>query len=671
LLYVQAIERSAREQRPAPPRRHRGWLWAVVTVLAGAVLLFCYLRIAGGTEVNADADGLVLQASDMLHGNWLLHNWWDTDVSFITTELPEYMLVTKVAGLRPEIVHISAALTYTALVLLAAFVARGRARGAEGVVRALIAAGIMLAPQPTWTTPVLLGSPDHVGTAVPLLLLLLLLDRAPPRRARAYWFFPACIGVCILTTALLAAVIVGDALAEVVGVVPLIIACLLGAVRISLVRAVRALLAWRARARGDGERAPAAAVSATEYGGSAAGYGASVNEYGASANGYETSATEYGAVTGEAVVPAAVSSTADDTTAEDERRVAAASAVSDTSWRTVFFLVLLAASAAAALPVASYANKWIIRHGGYHLGPERYGQLPWHAIVKNAPVVWQSFLALFGADYVGVKDGWVGFAFVHFIGVAIVIAGIVFAVWRLVVPGRRARAGDLIADFLVIAVLVNIAAYFAFVLPVNIYSAHEIGPVAAFGAALAGRMLGGPLLRLRRAPRQSAEEPGDRPSSRLPWAGRDRRRGFPVLVPVLAAWLACYAVLLGVAAAIPQGAPQDSTLAVWLDRHHLYNGLASYWEASSVTVNSNGKVTMLAVGIHGWNRRLAADKWETDLRLNNAAAFRADFIVVGPDRIVPSKLAIMQFGKPVQTYHYGPYTIMVWNKNLVGELNKI
>src|SRR5579864_2656813 len=91
-------------------RRMRTW-WAVATVLAAAVLMFCYLRVAGATQVNSDGAGLVLQASDMLHGNVLLRGWWDTDVSFITTELPEYMGVTAVAGVRPEVAHACAALT--------------------------------------------------------------------------------------------------------------------------------------------------------------------------------------------------------------------------------------------------------------------------------------------------------------------------------------------------------------------------------------------------------------------------------------------------------------------------------------------------------------------------------------------------------------------------------
>jgi hypothetical protein len=210
-----------------------------------------------------------------------------------------------------------------------------------------------------------------------------------------------------------------------------------------------------------------------------------------------------------------------------------------------------------------------------------------------------------------------------------------------------------VAGFLVLAVVVNVAAYLAFVVPGNIYAAHEIGPVAAFGAALAGRVLGGPLLRVRIARRV----PG--------------RRGFPVLVPLLAAALACYLALLGVAATYPQGPPQNAGLASWLVRHHLRSGLASYWEASSVTVTTGGRVSLLAIGIHGYNRRLAADKWETDVRLANPAAHSANFVVAGPDRIVPVKLAVEQFGQPARTYRDGPYTIMVWNRNLLGQLNPI
>ncbi len=590
--------REREEQQPAAGKPFRWWRWAAGTVLAGALLMLAYLRVAGATGVNSDAAGLVLQASDMLHGNLLLHGWWDTDVAFSTTELPEYMAITKVAGVRPEVVHIAAALTYTLLVLLAAFVARGRARGPEAVVRALLAAGIMLAPQPTGPTPVLLGSPDHTGTALPVLLLLLLLDRAPSPQARMRWYLPAGAGVCVATAALLAWAMVGDPLVEVIGVAPLALACGVRAVRISAVRGVRAWRGWP----GPGGGAD---------------------------------------------------------------RAAGDRSAADTSWRAVGYHLVLAASALAAIPLAHWLNSLVIRADGYQLGPNRYHLLPWSAIAKDAPLIWQSFLTVFGADYLGVQGaGNVAFALVHLAGVAVVVASAAFAIWRLLVPARRARAGDLVADFLVLAVVINIAAYFAFVVPVNIYDAHEIGPVAALGAALAGRVLGGPLLRVR----VSGWRPGwMRPAQ----PAGSPRRGFPVLVPLLVVALACYAGLLGAAASSPQGRPQNASLATWLVRHHLRSGLAGYWEAASTAVASGGAVTLLAVGVHGWNHRLAPDQWETDVSLGDPATHSANFAVAGPSRTLPAKLALEQFGKPARTYRYGPYTIMVYNRNLLGELNPI
>ena len=613
--------------------RYRWWPWAVGTVLAGALLMLAYLRLAGTTGMNSDAAGIVLQASGMLHGNVLLHGWWCTDVSFITTELPEYTLVTKLAGLRPEVVYICAALTYTLLVLLAAFVARGRARGPEGVIRALLAAGIMLAPQPTGNTTVLLGSPDHTGTAVPVLVLLLLLDRAPDPRARARWYIPAGLAVALMTAALLAWVMVGDPLVEVIAVVPLALACGVRAVRISAVRGVQA---WRGHV-------PDGARGETQAGG--------------------------------------VSPEAD--------RAAGDRSAADMSWRSVGYHLLLGVAALAAIPLAHWGNSLILRHGGYQLGAARYHQLPLETVIKDAPFVGRSFLVVFGADYTGVLGaGNVAFALIHLIGVAVVVAAVGFAVWRLLVPVRRARAGDLVADFLVLAVVINVAAFLAFIVPGDIYVAHEIGPVAALGAALAGRLLSGPLLRVRVARRvhgrrpsatAGAGQPTERPprAAELPGPGdppesaRRAQRSFPILVPAFAVVLAVYVTLLGIAASYPQGHPYNASLATWLVRHHLRSGMAGYWEASSTTVASNGRVSLLAIGIHGWNRRLAPDKWETNVTLRNPVTHSADFVVAGPTDTIPIKLALSQFGKPAATYHYGLYTIMVWHHNLLSKLNPI
>jgi len=173
-----------REDRTAREHRWRSgrWAWPAAYVVAAVLLFLCYLRLSGTQPVTSDPASNALQAWDMLHGNWLLKGWTLTDVSFYTTELPEFMLVEIVRGLGPADAHIAAALTYTLLVVLASLVAKGRATGQEGLVRAAIAAGIMIAPQVGHGVFIVLNAPDHTGTGVPVLLTWLVLDRAPRRR---------------------------------------------------------------------------------------------------------------------------------------------------------------------------------------------------------------------------------------------------------------------------------------------------------------------------------------------------------------------------------------------------------------------------------------------------------------------------------------------------------
>src|SRR5271154_1955718 len=150
----------------------------------------------------------------MLHGNVLLHGWTMGDVTYYTTEIPEYALVELFRGLRGDVVHIAGAITYTLVVLAAGLLARGRATGRAGLIRLLIAVGIMLAPQFGNATHLLLSQPDHLGTQLPLLLIFLMLDRAPRR-----WYIPVAVAV-VLTW-----VIIADQVALLDAAVPLALVC--------------------------------------------------------------------------------------------------------------------------------------------------------------------------------------------------------------------------------------------------------------------------------------------------------------------------------------------------------------------------------------------------------------------------------------------------------------
>jgi hypothetical protein len=522
--------RTARERGPWPRR----WAWPAAFTAGALLLFFAVLRLAGTQPVKADAASNALQAWQMLHGNPLLHGWWLTDVSFYTTELPQFMLVELVAGLRPEVAHICAALTYTLLVVLAAFVARGRSRGAEGTVRALLAAGIMLAPAPGETAWALLLTPNHTGTGVPVLLLLLLVDLAPRR-----WYTAVAAGV------LLAWALVGDPLILVIGVLPVVVVC--------LARACLALL---------------------------------------------------------------------------HRRV-------------LWYEIALACAAALAVPAADAANRFIVALGGYTVSKNPAKLVQPSVLPKNVPMTIRSFLSLFGADVAGAR-GTLNetFAFIHLAGAVLVLAALVLGGWRLVRtlgwrgPSAADRA-DLVADVLVVAIVANIAAYFLFYQIKNVDQAHEIAPVLSLGAALAGRLLGGPLLRAR-------------------------------LVPALAAGLACYAVMLGFAASGRQAPPDNAAVAGWLEQHGLRSGIAPYWEANSVTLDSGGTITMGSVKLAG--RGLSPWHWNEDMRIFNASHHTANFFVTVPGEQVTPARARAAFGPPARVYHFRGYTIMVWNENLLRQL---
>jgi hypothetical protein len=164
---------------------------------------------------------------------------------------------------------------------------------------------------------------------------------------------------------------------------------------------------------------------------------------------------------------------------------------------------------------------------------------------------------------------------------------------------------------------------------------------------------------LRGAGRPGADRPG---ADRAAWPRR-------AVLPAFAAVLACYAVTLGVAAAHRQAPPRNVALTDWLLRHHLTSGFAPYWEASSITVNSGGAITLLAVTDGGPHGHLAPQRWETNVRLAEAGRLRqANFVIVSPAEKVRHSAALATFGQPADSYRVGPFTVLVWHGDLASKL---
>ena len=190
-------------------------------IVAAAIAAFVgYFQMAKTMPINADGASNALQAWEMWHGNPILRGWTVTDVSFYSTELIEYLLITLVHGLNEDVFRIACALTYTLLVVLTVALAKGDATDRKALARMGLAAAIVLLPMPGAGYLVAFGGPNHLGTAVPLLVTWLLLDRAQEKR-----WMPVAVGLALVWGQ------IGDPLVLFIGVLPLGLVALYRTVR--------------------------------------------------------------------------------------------------------------------------------------------------------------------------------------------------------------------------------------------------------------------------------------------------------------------------------------------------------------------------------------------------------------------------------------------------------
>jgi hypothetical protein len=178
-------------------------------------------------------------------------------------------------------------------------------------------------------------------------------------------------------------------------------------------------------------------------------------------------------------------------------------------------------------------------------------------------------------------------------------------------------------------------------LPRTLWDTRQISAVLPFGAVLAGRLLAGDLLKAR-------------------------------LVPALAVLLACYTAALGFDVAQPSIPAHDQSLANWLVAHDFRYGLSNYYEGNITTLDSGGRVHLIAVS---WGADKSVPRaYQSDASWYDPKLHYANFVVnTGADQppaVIPSRDLSRAFGRPAKIYHDGPYTILVWNKNLLADLGR-
>jgi hypothetical protein len=297
----------------------------------------------------------------------------------------------------------------------------------------------------------------------------------------------------------------------------------------------------------------------------------------------------------------------------------------------------IAVAAAASVPLAMLARIAMRYLGAYVLVPPRTAISPRKLWWPHLVITWQNVRVLFGAavatpgtalDVAAAAFGWACLLAAAF--------GLARVVWRW-------RTASRAEQFAAAAIVINLGVYTLSKLPVTAFaSSREIAAVLPCGAVLAARAF---------VPASIAH------------AARAR---------VTLAAVALAALLPLTAAAVqPVATPAAVPVAAWLKAHGYRYGIAGYWDASVVTLESGNDVLVRAIAVR--QNRFKPYYWETKPGWYAASRYDATFVIAdGPDAYpnggVTVTAAEQYFGRPVAVHWVSDREILLYRINLLQRL---
>jgi hypothetical protein len=295
----------------------------------------------------------------------------------------------------------------------------------------------------------------------------------------------------------------------------------------------------------------------------------------------------------------------------------------------------LAVAAAASVPLESLLRAAMRHLGAYSMAAPGARLSPMRQWPHHVIVAWVDVRVLFGAVVApGTRLGSVGAAFA-----LVCLLAAVFGLGRVAWTWRAASRAE---QLLCVAIVVNIGLFVVSVFlgsgpaSASLSASHEIAVVLPCGAVLAAR----------------ACVPA-------------RITRMPQAVLVVAATALAALVPLAAAATRPPPIPPTAPLAAWLEAHGLRYGIAGYWDASVVTLQSGDRVQIREVVIR--NSEILVPIWEANAAWYNASRYDARFVVADREGKYPVA-AFKHLGRPVATYQVARWVVLIYRTNLLQQL---
>ena len=291
----------------------------------------------------------------------------------------------------------------------------------------------------------------------------------------------------------------------------------------------------------------------------------------------------------------------------------------------------LVVAAIVSVPLESALQAAMKHFGGFVMVPPKARLASPRLWPQHASVTWLDVRILFGAASEPGHKVAVAAAAFGLICLLAVMFGLARAIWTW-------RGASRAEQLLVVAIVFNVGTYLVSVMPEPNVS-REVAAVLPCGAVLAARAL-------------------------VPARITARPRAFAsVAVAGLIALLP-----LATAATRPPIRPATVPLVAFLESHGLKYGIAGYWDASIVTMQSDNRVQIRAVNL--WNKLFVAD-WETNALWFNPSRYDATFAVAdapGQGRYPAANFEHF-LGKPTATYRVAGWLVLVYRTNLLREVS--
>ena len=317
-------------------------------------------------------------------------------------------------------------------------------------------------------------------------------------------------------------------------------------------------------------------------------------------------------------------------------------------------LALLVA-AVVSFGLAQLANRAISDLGGFYLHaiPAQSQISPWATVPAQVRTLGQNLMYLFGSNFWVKPQVLTDYAYLHLIGLAVALIGLLIALWSWPRADRVTRT-------------------------------LVVGLFALFAASRGEPADAADLRRARDRDHGSVRRGPGRPRHRAV-AGRARGRegrsgpgaalgaaGW-VRAPTARAAVACVLVAAGIGylcnlgynAAQPSRPSVNQALADWLVAHHLTSGIGGYWDADVTALGSGGKVTIAPVvdgARYGY-------PWESKASWFDPKGRSANFIIAHVQQLgagyLSVSLATDRYGKPAREYFLGQTVVVVYDRNLL------